>query len=397
MAKSADMFTFISSNPLNHHKPVINRKNCDSSFIGAGLLRVIDQRRCWLPRHQKHDTHHHVTIVTNRMRNAGGFSNPPRQPASEADIQRAIILLGNFTQRRMRKASTLTELEGLVGRVPKTRLEAQQWKVRLQRRNRPPKSAPKLLAELPLPRERNDVARLFILLQVVRKKLSVGLEVSPVLQHKISKRLVGMQCPTSTNEARLYIRTLAYYERLRKRAERRPPILPVQDLDRLRQADQLLGAYAGNGAIGKQIHTLIDLVGSYPQTRNMAKSWQKIVQGAIRRKLRKDRVFAKRIVDDQKRLQRRLKRMQRMEEGRAIVGQIEQEQILAGLLPMPRDVNGESDEGKESGQDIVVPDSAQLPSSQVDDVATCEEGGERRNGFMFRLSSIISRIFNPSK
>lgn len=391
------MFTFIPSVPLNRHKYVINRNSSDSSFTGAGLSGVIDQGRCWVP-HQQHAPSYHVTVVTNRMRNAGGFSNPPRLPASEAGIQRAIILLGNFTQRRMKKASTLTELESLVGRVPKTRLEAQQWKVRLQRRNRPPKPAPKLLAELPLPRERNDVARLFILLQVVRKKLSVGRDVSPVLQHKISKRLVGMPCPTTTNEVRLYIRTLAHYEWLRKRAERRPPVLPVHDLDRLRQADQLLGAYAGNGAIGKQIHTLIDLVGSYPQTKNMARSWQKIVQGAIRRKHRKDRVFAKWIVDDQKRLQRRLKRMQRMEGEWAIMGQIQQEQVVAALPPVLRHVNGQGDEGEESGQNSIVSDSAQVSSSRVVDIVTCEEGGsERRNGFMFRLSSIISWILDPSK
>lgn len=303
--------------------------------------------------------------ISSRMRNPGGFSLPPRIPDTPDDMRRAIELLGSYTQSSQTRIKTRESLISFIGELPSSRLLAQQWKISLQRlykkqqtksSNSPneqqqqsyihtattltsPLSSSSsttttninnedhtndlqfrhrdaLILQLPiLPRAPSDLSRLFILLEVIRKRYSTNSPIPPRLTKEVTARLGNtVPPPASVLEARRYIRALAHMQRLRRRVERRPPHVPLHDLEALRVAHMLLGAFAVNGGIGKQTNVLQSLIGGVPPSTNVAASWKKVVAAAIRKKKRKDRVGAKRIVDDEKRLQRRLKRVKRERE-----------------------------------------------------------------------------------
>lgn len=256
-----------------------------------------------------------------RMRNPGGFQLPPRVPATSEDSRRAIELLGSCTQRRHMRQSTKAQLETLVGGLPSNRLIAQQWKVSLQRLEHAPRRLAHrqdanafchrdaLVQQLPLPRNPSKLSRMFILLEVVRRRYITDVEINPRVVSEISTTLGCF--PSTALDAQRYIRALIYMQRLRRRAERRPPRVPLHDLEAMRIAHMLLGTFSSCGSIGSQTDALFGLIGSLPSSKNIALSWKKIIAAAIRKKKRKDRVYAKRIVDDEKRLQRRLKRLSR--------------------------------------------------------------------------------------
>lgn len=256
------------------------------------------------------------------MRNPGGFHLPPVLPDDADRLARAVQLLGCFTQRsRSLRQSTLDELKILVGDVPPNRLVAQQWKValcrhiaapgRLEHRNNPTafRRRDALVRQLPLPNNHSQMSRMFILLEVLRKRYSAGVAVNPKVVSEITNTLGS--CPTTVLEARRYIRALAFAQMQRKHSERLPPRIPLHDLEALSTANLLLSAYAERGSVGAQTSKLVTILGSTPRTKNVANSWRKIIAAAIRKKKRKDRVRAKRIVDNEKRRQRRLKRLQR--------------------------------------------------------------------------------------
>lgn len=248
------------------------------------------------------------------MRNGGGFHNPPQIPESPTDIRRAVELLGSFTQRKHMRDATRRELANLLGELPPSRLVAQQWKFRLRAQSRPRASPPvtafrhhdELVAQLPLPHAQTDLSRAFILLEVLRRRLSAGMAVSARLSDQL-ERILGT-CPATSMEARRYVHALVFLQRRRRRAERLPPVIPLHDLDGMRVAIMLLGAYSVRGSVGAQSRTLVSLIGTLPRNRNVALSWKKMLAAAVRKRKRKQRVLLKRSVDDAKRLQRRLKR-----------------------------------------------------------------------------------------
>lgn len=263
-----------------------------------------------------------VLQPSSRMRSASGFRLPPVVPEDRQQISRAVQLLGCFTQRsKSLHLSTKHELKTLVGDIPPNRLIAQQWKVALCRHITMParlahrnnvtafKHRDALIRQLPFPNKSSEVSRMFILLEVLRKRYSTNIPVNARVISEISNTLGS--CPSSTLEARRYIRALALIQSQRKRSERKPPQLPLQDLNALMTANMLLGAFAVRGSIGTQTSKLENLLGASPRTTNVANSWKKIVAAAIRKKKRTDRVRAKRQLDNEKRRQRRLKRFLR--------------------------------------------------------------------------------------
>lgn len=293
-----------------------------ASIIPPTALQHSTQRRPVLP---------YILQPSSRMRNPGGFHLPPVVPDDTDRLARAVQLLGCFTQRsRSMRVSTLEELRTLVGDVPPNRLVAQQWKVALCRQVTKPsrlahrndvtafKHRDALVRQLPLPNAQSQVSRMFILLEVLRKRYSTGAPVNPKVVSEITNTLGS--CPTTVLEARRYIRALAYSQTQRKRSERLPPRIPLDDLEALSTANMLLNAYATRGSVGAQTSKLVSILGSAPRTKNVANSWRKIIAAAIRKKKRKDRVRAKRIVDNEKRRQRRLKRLQRDQLSRSLLG-----------------------------------------------------------------------------
>lgn len=319
----------------------------------------------------------------SRMRNPGGFSTPPRIPMADAERQRAIELLGNYTQRRRMHLSRKQELESLVGQLPASKELSQQWKASLQRLQDAPRriahrqdptafsQRDALVQQLPLPRDLRKLSRMFILLEVVRKRHNVGGMVKPHIITEITSILGS--CPTSAQSARRYIRALAYMQRLRRRAERFPPCLPLEDLEALHTAHMLLGIYANAGSVGAQTSVLLSLIGATPPTKTTALSWKKIVAAVIRKKKRKDRVHAKRFVDNQKRLQRRLKRLKK------------EEQIKSALQTQNGDLAPflhEHYKTTSTPQDIA-------PSSTTQK----ENGSGPEPHYLMRLTSALARLF----
>jgi hypothetical protein len=53
---------------------------------------------------------------------------PPRLPANEYELERAVMLLGSMGKGHRLKQSKREELEEFVGRLPRSAEEAQEWK-----------------------------------------------------------------------------------------------------------------------------------------------------------------------------------------------------------------------------------------------------------------------------
>lgn len=332
----------------------------------------------------------HVLQPSSRMRNPGGFHLPPVVPDDTDRLARAVQLIGCFTQRsRSMRVSTLDELRELVGDVPPNRLIAQQWKVALCRHIAEPsrlahrnnvtafRHRDALVRQLPLPNAQSQVSRMFILLEVLRKRYSTGVPVNPKVVSEITNTLGS--CPTTVLEARRYIRALAYAQARRKNSERLPPRIPLDDLEALSTANVLLSSYATRGSVGAQTAKLVSILGSSPRTRNVANSWRKIIAAAIRKKKRKDRVRAKRVLDNEKRRQRRLKRLQHDQLARSSDGS-----------PQNADLKNNINNVTVTSQRLT-PDGESVGSD--DDFERTKKKVEARPRFLPRVSTMLGRLF----
>lgn len=239
------------------------------------------------------------------------FALPPVVPSSPAARHRAIELLGHATQRKA--GLTKPELSELLGALPADRVTAQMWKAGLRRlaRNAEMGTAPvdspvsRLRAKVALPQRDRDIGRVFSALDVARRALAAGRPLPDETASELARK-AGV-APTSETDVHHVSRALVHLQRARRSSERRPPLIP-KELAGLREANMLLGNFVWFGKVGAKSDRLAELVGGLPRTRNVARSWKKIVEAATRRFLRKERVAARRREADLKRERRRLKK-----------------------------------------------------------------------------------------
>lgn len=239
------------------------------------------------------------------------FALPPVVPCTPAARHRAIELLGHATQRKA--GLTRPELAELLGALPPDRVTAQMWKAGLRRlaRNAATCAAPdngpvaRLRESVSLPPRDRDVGRVFSALDVARRSLAAGRRLPPDSVAELERK-AGV-APTSEIEVHHVSRALVMLQRARRSAERRPPAIP-KGLAGLHEANMLLGNFVWFGKVGAKSDRLAELVGALPRTKNVARSWKKIVEAATRRFLRKERVAARRREADLKRERRRLKK-----------------------------------------------------------------------------------------
>lgn len=259
------------------------------------------------------------SVISCRMRNRGGFRPPPLVPSNPTELRRAIELLGSRTQRKNMKKSTEQEILSLVGALPESREAAQRWKVALQRgTNRRKehlaqpnafKNRKRLSQLIRLPDDNDIVGRCFILLGCLQRRCRLSQPLSPRVLEELTRKLGS--APDNEKDVHHYIKTLAFLQRERRSRELRPPQIPLDDMHELEFARMLLGTYAVKGSAGKQNRRLENVLGTLPRNRNIAASWKKIIEAAIRKKQRKERVAHRRQEIALKRLQRKLRQQQR--------------------------------------------------------------------------------------
>lgn len=256
------------------------------------------------------------------MRNRGGFRPPPTVPSDADELQRAIELLGALTQRKNLKISRKEELHRLIGELPPTREIAQQWKAALQRPVNPrlrhlaqPTSfnnRKRILQDIRLPRSDSTVGRCFLLLGCLQRRHRLSQPVNSSVLEELTRYLGS--APSDDKETHHYIKALRQLQSERHSRELRPPQIPLDDMEEMEFARMLLGTFAVKGAVGKQASRLERFLGTLPRNKNIAASWKKHVEAAIRKKRRKQRVARRRQEIELKRVQRRLKRQKREEE-----------------------------------------------------------------------------------
>eukprot|EP00177_Eucheuma_denticulatum_P008325 GFKZ01015147.1.p1 GENE.GFKZ01015147.1~~GFKZ01015147.1.p1 ORF type:complete len:365 (-),score=35.30 GFKZ01015147.1:1271-2365(-) len=263
-----------------------------------------------------------------RMRNRGGFRPPPKVPSDPNELQRAIELLGAFTQHKNLKSSRKDELHRLVGHLPPTRKVAQQWKVALQRpvnlrlkhlaQPTSFKNRKRILNQIRLPDTDSAVGRCFVLLGCLRRRHRLSQPVTQSVLEELTRHLGS--APHDGKETHHYIKALRQLQSERRSRELRPPQIPLDDIDEMEFARMLLGTFAVKSSVGKQAHRLERFLGTLPRNKNIAASWKKHVEAAIRKKRRKQRVALRRQEIELKRLQRRLKREKREAEAAQAAG-----------------------------------------------------------------------------
>lgn len=254
-----------------------------------------------------------------KLRNRGGFQSPPSIPTNPDQQRRAIELLGCFTQTSRLHNSKLQELEDLIGGLPRNRLVAQQWKYTMTRQTKkkpkqPPSGEPnhqvdRVREMITFPENDRVLSSCFSGLEHIRRRYANDVTPSPQRIMKLVSILGS--CPMSEREAKRYIRALVLIQKERKERERRPPKIPTENLDEMYYASMLLGTYAFYGSIGEQKEKLVSLIGASPRTTNIAASWKKHVEAAIRKKKRRDKAAAKALEDEAKREFRRQRRLMR--------------------------------------------------------------------------------------
>lgn len=257
-------------------------------------------------------------VTSCRMRNKGGFHLPPLVPSERHNRQRAIELLGNFTQRRGMKQSAAAELQSLVGELPGTKEIAQQWKAMLQKnpRRKQHKDNPSafkrrrvLLDKIRLPERESLVGRCFVLLGCLQRRYRLNQPPSPLVLRQLEDALGSY--PVDKDETHHYISALAVMQKERRSREKRPPRVPTEDMAQLALANMLLGSFAARGSVGRQEQRLLELIGEVPRNTNVAASWQKVVAAAIRKMKRKEKTARRRAEIDQKRIVRKLRKQQK--------------------------------------------------------------------------------------
>lgn len=258
----------------------------------------------------------------SRRRDPGGFSLPPVVPARGAEFTRAVELLGSCTQRAGMRDKARAELVALVGGAPETKERAQQWKGALEllkKRERrvahgaaytatcSPLVGPALAESIQLPERDRKASRVFSLLDVQRRVFDRGETPRPRLMAEVEES-IGY-APSCNRDVHRASRALVFLQRQRRSRERQPPKLPLESDSDMDMAHMLLGAYAVKSSVGAQTPLLIQLIGAKPRTRNVAKSWKKVVATAIRKKKRKERVAQRRQQIAAKREYRRLRKL----------------------------------------------------------------------------------------
>lgn len=169
-----------------------------------------------------------------------------------------------------------------------------------------------LQEQLHLSDDNRVVSRCFTILEAVRKRYVMGEAPNPRLLKELKVKLGNF--PTSSVDTRRYRKALAEMQRERRLGEKRPPRIPVDSFTALYEASMLLGAYAVQGSVGRQTRRLENLVGAIPRNTNIARSWQKQIKAAIRKKKRRERSDQRRKEIDRKRLERQLRRIRRTNE-----------------------------------------------------------------------------------
>lgn len=255
--------------------------------------------------------------IVSRMRNKGGFHLPPLVPDDPLRKQRAIELLGNFTQKKWSNGPATQELLALIGEIPKSRVLAQQWKAMLQNNGRRKrhkenpsrfKNRNEIVNRIQLPDKDNSVGRCFILLGCLERRYRLDQTPAPRAISEL-ERTMGAY-PKDEKEAHHFIEALVFLQKKRRSLELTPPQIPNDDMEQLAMVNMLLGAYSVQGSVGRQTDLLYELLGVIPRSSNIAASWKKLIAAAIRKKKRKERTASRRAEIQYKRHQRRLQKQQ---------------------------------------------------------------------------------------
>lgn len=253
-----------------------------------------------------------------RMRNSGGFKLPPKIPSAGPSWSRAVELLGACTQRANITQPVREELIALVGDIPATKEIAQQWKGALtlrRRRELRPKTVGRANLQsrhmdlVKLPHENRHCSYAFILLNSLRRRYDLNIPANAELLATIYN-LIGYT-PTTAEEVKKVSNALKRLQRARKGAEKNPPSLPETRKD-LKYADMLLGQIACNGKTSDRgNNVLLNSIGALPRTKQVARSWQKRVKIADRKRLRIERREKNRQIIVAKRAERSARKLAR--------------------------------------------------------------------------------------
>lgn len=246
------------------------------------------------------------------IRRTRRWSLPPTIPPTKPAQDRAIQLLGNYTQRQASE-KIIAQLTTLLGESPKSKEEAGNWKRGLQRKTQKKQAPPRPSHEtrifatqvhLPNCGEKSDrqLGRAFSLLESVRRQLNRRRVLSAEIREELL-RLVGV-VPKSEREVLVISRTLSTLAFKRRCAEREPTRYPTEGED-LQVVSMLLGSFAHRGSVGEQTEILHAHLGGLPRTRNIARSWKKLVDRKRVRLVRQKRSALRRAKADEVRRQRK--------------------------------------------------------------------------------------------
>lgn len=255
-----------------------------------------------------------------RMRNPGGFHLPPVRPAPGPSLTRAIELLGACTQRANMSPSVRQEVISLVGEFPRSREIAQQWKGALTLRHRQemrPKCVhwsrlyTKYMGLVKLPDENRHCSFAFVLLNSLRRRYDFDITPKSELLDSV-QCLIGFK-PQTAGETKRASNALKRLQRARKVAEMSLPKVPDDESD-LRAADMVLGQFGFYGKASERGSAILkQTIGAVPRTKQVARSWQKLVKAARRKRERRERREENRIIIQAKRAERKARRSEQTE------------------------------------------------------------------------------------
>lgn len=236
---------------------------------------------------------------------------PPVVPITLLARQRAIDLLGHYTQRRP-SAKILSELSALLGRSPTDRMMAGRWKdglqsiLRKEKYQKRPKRSEKVLevsrAVTHIPLREYDVGRTFSILEVSRRILAQGRVLSLPLSTELRKHLGT--APRTEREAMIVRKELSRRIAARKKLELLPPRIDDKMLPYISMHLGLLTKrYHIGGRRARKLGKLLG--GTLPRNQNVAKSWKSIVDKRRKKIAHKQIVEQNLAVADAKRRRRK--------------------------------------------------------------------------------------------
>ena len=147
-----------------------------------------------------------------------------------------------------------------------------------------------------------QISRAFSVLEKARRRLNSNKVVSVEMWTEL-KRLTGV-VPTSQREIRVTARALAKLAYRRRCNELEPVRFPTSR-EELQRSSMLLGSFARRGSIGAQTEVLRRQLGCLPRTKNVARSWKKLVDRQRVRLARRERAAIRRAAADEVRRQRK--------------------------------------------------------------------------------------------